>query len=40
MLFPEKEIILKDGRTALLRSALPEDAAEMVAFMKTTAGES
>ena len=39
MEFPEKKILLKDGRTAILRSARPEDAAPMVEFMKTTAGE-
>ena len=40
MEFPEKTIVLKDGRRAVLRSARPGDAAEMVALMKTTAGES
>lgn len=35
----EKTIRLKDGREAILRSAQPGDAAEMVAFMKTTAAE-
>ena len=40
MLFPEKEIELKDGRTCLLRPALPEDAAAMTEYMKVTAGES
>ena len=39
MEFPEKKVLLKDGRTAILRSARPEDAAPMVEFMKTTAGE-
>lgn len=39
MEFTEKTIRLKDGREAILRSAQPGDAAEMVAFMKTTAGE-
>lgn len=39
MEFLEKKIVLKDGREAILRSAQPGDAAEMVAFMKTTAGE-
>ncbi|MDO5544614.1 MAG: GNAT family N-acetyltransferase [Eubacteriales bacterium] len=39
MEFPEKKILLRDGRTAILRSAQPGDAAEMAAFMKTTAGE-
>ena len=39
MEFPEKKILLKDGREAVIRSAQPGDAAEMVAFMKTTAGQ-
>ena len=39
MIFPAKEIVLKDGRRCLLRPASPADAAEMVAFMKRTAGE-
>ena len=34
-----KTIRLRDGREAILRSAQPGDAAEMAAFMKTTAGE-
>ena len=40
MEFPEKTIVLKDGRRAVLRSARPGDSAEMVALRKTTAGES
>ena len=39
MEFSEKKILLKDGRDAVIRSAQPGDAAEMAAFMKTTAGE-
>ena len=39
MLFPEKEIRLKDGRTALLRSPLPSDAEAALEFMKITAEE-
>ena len=39
MKFPEKKILLKDGREAVIRSAQPGDAAEMATFMKTTAGE-
>ena len=39
MVFPEKEIILKDGRTALLRSPLPSDAEAALEFMKITAEE-
>lgn len=35
----EKTILLRDGREAVIRSARPGDAAEMAAFMKTTAGE-
>lgn len=35
----QKTICLKDGREAVIRSAQPLDAAEMAAFMKTTAGE-
>ena len=39
MLFPEKQITLKDGRSALLRSPVDEDAAEMLAFLKDCAKE-
>ena len=39
MEFKRKTIRLKDGREAVIRSAQPSDAAEMAAFMKTTAGE-
>ncbi len=39
MIFPEKEIILKDGRTALFRGPLPSDAAAALEYMKITAGE-
>ena len=39
MLFSEKNISLKDGRTAVLRSPTPADAAEMLHFLKTTAAE-
>ena len=39
MYFAPKEIILKDGRTAVLRSPLPADAAAGLALMKQTAGE-
>lgn len=39
MNFPEKEILLKDGRTCLLRPAAPEDAAALIDYMKITAGE-
>ena len=39
MIFPEKEICLKDGRTALLRMPLSSDAAAALEYMKITAGE-
>lgn len=39
MVFQEKTIILKDGRTAILRSPTPEDAANLLDMLKTTAGE-
>ncbi len=39
MYFAPKEIKLKDGRTALLRSPLASDAAAGLAFMKQTAEE-
>ncbi len=39
MRFPEKEITLKDGRTAIFRSARLEDAQALVEYMKITAGE-
>ena len=39
MLFQGKSITLKDGRTAILRSPVPEDGAALLDFLKTTAGE-
>lgn len=39
MIFREKEIQLKDGRSAVLRSACQEDAEELLRFMRTTAVE-
>ena len=39
MVFPAKEIRLKDGRTAILRSPLPSDAEAALEYMKITAGE-
>lgn len=39
MYYPEKKLLLKDGRTALLTGPGPEMAEEMIAYMKTTAGE-
>ena len=39
MNFPEREITLKDGRQCILRPTCPADAAEMIEYMKVTAGE-
>ena len=39
MRFPEREIILKDGRKCILKPTSPEYAAEMIEYMKKTAGE-
>ena len=39
MHFPEKKITLKDGRIAIFRTPSPADAAEMVEYMRKTAGE-
>lgn len=39
MYFQEKKIALKDGRIAVFRSPALDDAAEMVAYMRKTAGE-
>lgn len=40
MLYETREILLKDGRTAILRAPSPAaDAAEMLDYMKATAGE-
>ena len=39
MYFAPKEIKLKDGRTALLRSPVPSDAAEMLRYLEITAQE-
>ena len=39
MRFPEKAITLKDGRSCILRPTMPEDAAEMIEYMKRTADE-
>ena len=35
----EREVICRDGRAALLRSAHPDDAAEMVRFLLDVCGE-
>lgn len=39
MVFSEKEINLKDGRTAILRNARLEDAEELIEYLKITAAE-
>ena len=39
MFYPDKEIILKDGRTALLRAPSLSDAAGLLEYMKITAAE-
>ena len=39
MKFPERKIIMKDGRTCVLRPNGPDLAAEMIEYMKLTAGE-
>ncbi len=39
MNFAPKEILLKDGRTAILRGPLPSDAAAALEYMKITAAE-
>ena len=39
MEFTEKRIQLKDGRTAILRAPRVEDAAELIEYLRTVAGE-
>lgn len=39
MRFSEKKVTLKDGRVAVFRSPSSSDAAEMVEYMRSTAGE-
>jgi RimJ/RimL family protein N-acetyltransferase len=39
MIFKEKSIVLKDGRTCILRSPKLEDAFEMMEFIKLISGE-
>ena len=39
MIFPTKDIILKDGRKAVLRNPGEDDAAAMIDFMRTCAAE-
>lgn len=40
MMYPEKKVILGDGASVVLRATLPGDAAQMLDFLKRTAGES
>ena len=39
MKFPERKIILKDGRTCILRPNGPDLASEMIRYLKVTSGE-
>ena len=39
MMFPERAVTLKDGRTCVLKPNSPEYAAEMIEYMKRTAAE-
>ena len=39
MIYCQKEIRLKDGRTAVLRAPRPEEAAETVAYLQLSTGE-
>ena len=39
MIFEQKTITLKDGRTAILRAATEADAAPAVEWLRQTAGE-
>ena len=39
MKFPERKILLKDGRTCILRPTAPEDAEEMIEYLKETSAE-
>lgn len=39
MIYPEKQIKLKDNRTAILRSVQLQDAALMIEYMRVTAAE-
>ena len=39
MIFAPKEIILKNGKKAILRNVTPEDAQEILKFYKQIAGE-
>ncbi|MCI5650281.1 MAG: GNAT family N-acetyltransferase [Fusicatenibacter sp.] len=39
MIFEEKEIVLKNGKTAVLKSPCPEDAEKMLHYVKAACGE-
>ena len=39
MLYPEKKILTKDGRSALIRNAALEDADELIHFLKTVTAQ-
>lgn len=39
MKFVSRNVTLKDGRSCVLRSTLPEDAADMIEYLKITAAE-
>lgn len=39
MIYQEKEIQTKDGRTVILRNARPEDSAALIEYLKVTAAE-
>ncbi len=39
MIFEDKQIILKDGRTATLKSPCVEDAEKMLNYIKKSCGE-
>ncbi|MBR3691872.1 MAG: GNAT family N-acetyltransferase [Clostridia bacterium] len=39
MIFEEKALMLKDGRTAILKTPAPEDAEMMLAFIRAACGE-
>lgn len=39
MIFEDKKIVLKDGRTAILKTPCIEDAAKMLAYIKQACGE-
>ena len=40
MQYKSKEITLKNGKTAVFRSPVPEDAPQMLTYLRTTAAES